>query len=229
MTGPRQTVAEMRSVRKEFPGPVRPLRLFDDVNLAIHERDFVVITGPSGSGKSTLLHLLGLLEPVSAGEVLIDGRPTAALRERERCICRSEKLGMVFQRFHLLAGRTALENVRFRFRYLADPPRDPDTPAREALARVGLADLADKPAGLLSGGEMQRVAIARALAWPPRLLLADEPTGNLDAASAGGVMAALREIHARGVTIALVTHNPAWLDTATRHWRLRDAGVEESA
>ena len=223
----RQAVAELRSVRKEFPGVAGPLRVLDDVKATIHEGDFVVITGPSGSGKTTLLHLLALLEPVSAGEVFIDGRPTAALGERERCVCRSEKLGMVFQRFHLLAGRTALENVRFRFRYLADPPRDPDTPAREALARVGLAALADKPAGLLSGGEMQRVALARALAWPPRLLLADEPTGNLDAASAGDVMAALREMHARGVTLVLVTHNPAWLDTATRHWRLRAGCLEE--
>lgn len=218
MTTSCRPVAALRQVVKEFPTRRGPLRVLDGIDAVIHERDFVVVTGPSGSGKSTLLHVLSLLEPVTSGEVFLADQPTVALDDRARSVLRCRHLAMVFQRFHLLANRSVLDNVVFRFRYMAERPTDLRERAREALRHVGLEGMADKSARNLSGGEMQRVAIARAVVWSPRLLLADEPTGNLDRAAAEGIVRILGEINARGVAIVLVTHNPLWLKAGTCHW-----------
>lgn len=199
---------------------VEPLR---DVSWGLKKGEFAVMTGPSGSGKSTLLYIAGLLLPADAGKVWWGGREVSAAGDRERSALRRDSLGMVFQAFHLLWGRSVLENVLFRFRYLPAGRRDARrerAAAMEALERVGLADKAGRTARALSAGEAQRAAIARAVVLPPLALLADEPTGNLDGASAEKVMGIFRELNREGMSILLVTHNRAWVGEGTVHWEL---------
>jgi len=198
----------LRGVSRIYSAPGRVVEALRATDLDLQAGRLCVIEGPSGSGKTTLLHLAALLDPPSRGEVIFNGRPVesaalaADLRRRE--------IGMIFQRFHLLPHRSALENVAFRFRYLGVSDSEAKCRAEVALNEVGLAYAADRPARLLSGGEMQRVAIARALVVPPRLLLADEPTGNLDADSAALVIALLRGCRDRGIAVLVATHNPQW-------------------
>ena len=196
-----------------------------EVSLELAAGEFVAITGPSGSGKSTLLHVATLLEPPSSGEVWLDGENVAQLSERVRAGRRAEKIGTVFQKFCLLPHRNVLDNVLFRFRYTRHPRTEARKLARAALDLIGLHDRMQHKARLLSGGEMQRVALARAIALPPRLLAADEPTGNLDRATAEGVMNCLRDLNQHGVTILLVTHNEALLRHCSRHLRLEDGRI----
>ncbi|MCX6996336.1 MAG: ABC transporter ATP-binding protein [Kiritimatiellaeota bacterium] len=207
---------------KRFLAPGGAVTALEGVDLEVATGEFVAITGPSGSGKTTLLHVACLLEPPTAGEIEFDGESTARLSERRLAALRGRKIGLVFQKFCLLPHRSVLENVLFRFRYIPHDAQEARRQALAALAAVGLQDRLDHPARLLSGGEMQRVAIARALARPPRLLAADEPTGNLDRAAAGGVMSCLQQLNRSGVTILLVTHNAALLDCAARRLTLRD-------
>ncbi|MCS6771953.1 MAG: ABC transporter ATP-binding protein [Kiritimatiellae bacterium] len=225
---PQIPVLEMRGVWKTYATPAGPRHALHEVNLTIEQGSFVMVTGPSGSGKSTLLHLAGLLDTPTQGVVWFAGRRVSDLPERDLCQMRKARIGMVFQRFCLLTRRTALENVRFRFRYLEVPPSRATRLAEEALARVGLADRASQPVRLMSGGEMQRIAIARAVAQPPDLLIADEPTGNLDRESAERVMDVFRELHASGITILLATHNESLLRHATRRLICRDGRIENS-
>lgn len=220
---------EMRGVWKSYATPRGPLHVLRGMNLAIEPGTFVVITGPSGSGKSTFLNLASLLDTPTEGEVRFGGRVVSTLTETDLCALRKERIGMVFQKFCLLTHRTALENVLFRFRYLDTPARDARRFAEDALARVGLAEQADQPVRLMSGGEMQRVAIARAVARRPDMLVADEPTGNLDRAAAEGVMETFRALNADGITILLVTHNEALLRFASRHLVCRDGRLEDAA
>ena len=215
-------VLQLRGVSKRFPAPGGLVTALDGVDLQVAAGEFVAITGPSGSGKTTLLQVACLLEPPTAGAIEFDGEDAARLSERRLAALRGSKIGLVFQKFCLLPHRSVLENVLFRFRYLPQPAREARRLAVAALEAVGLQDRLAHPARLLSGGEMQRVAIARAIALPPRLLAADEPTGNLDHAAAVGVMACLQQLHRRGVTVLLVTHNAALLDFATRRLVLRD-------
>lgn len=221
-------VLEMRGVWKTYPTPGGPVHALRDVDLMIQPGTFVMVTGPSGSGKSTLLHLAGLLDTPTAGTVRFAGQAVSDMSERDLCALRKESIGMVFQKFCLLTARTALENVRFRFRYLDVAPAEADARARAALERVGLLAQADQPVRLMSGGEMQRVAIARAIAQPPRLLIADEPTGNLDRRSAERVMEIFRSLHADGITILLVTHNESLLRYATHQVTCRDGRLQEA-
>jgi putative ABC transport system ATP-binding protein len=214
----RNAILELRGVAKTFPTAVGPRTVLRDVNLSVFPGDFIVLTGPSGSGKTTLLHIAALLESVSAGEICFDGIPVSGLSEKSRCEVRKKKIGMVFQRFFLLPHRTAIENVAFRFRYLGSNLTSARAQAEELLVSLGMGSVAETKARLLSGGEMHRVALARALVVPPRLLLADEPTGNLDAAAAAHVAGIFREQNRRGVTILLATHNESWLKEGNRHW-----------
>jgi putative ABC transport system ATP-binding protein len=181
-----------------------------------------MITGPSGSGKTTLLNLAALLDRPSSGRLLLEGQDLSAMPEGGLCRLRKTRIGMVFQKFCLLPHRSALANVRFRFRYLESEPAAAEARAREVLAQMGLAGMADRPARLLSAGEMQRVAVARAVVLRPALLLADEPTGNLDASMARVVMECFRELNRQGLTILMVTHNTALLPYGTRRLMCRD-------
>ncbi len=210
MSGP---VAELQGASRVYsrPGGVG-IRALRGASFRVRAGEFVGVMGPSGSGKTTLLNLLALLDRPTAGRVIFEGRDVSALDERERSRIRGERVGMVFQRFHLLPRRSALANVVFRFRYLPSAlAHGEEERAREVLERVGLTDRASHPARLLSAGEMQRVAIARALVVPPALLIADEPTGNLDVDSARAVIELLRAEQRRGLAIVMATHNPEWI------------------
>ena len=212
----------LENVRKTFRAAGGAVEVLRGVSLALGAGEFGVITGPSGSGKTTLLMVAGLLQPADGGEVWFDGRDVSGLSEGERTEIRKHGVGMVFQKFCLLPHRSARDNVEFRFRYLAHDAREARQRSEAALERVGLAGKAHQAARLLSAGEMQRVAIARALALPPRLLLADEPTGNLDPESAARVMALFRELNREGMSILLVTHNAEWVTPGTAHWTMHD-------
>jgi putative ABC transport system ATP-binding protein len=215
-------VLELRAVRKSFAGPGGPVQVLRDASLRIHRGEFVMVAGPSGSGKTTLLNLAGLLDSPTAGDLLFDGIHASQLGETERCRLRCERIGMVFQKFVLLPHRTALENVLFRFRYCGGDSPQRREHASTVMADMGIAELAERRARVLSQGEMQRVAIARAVVHPPALLLADEPTGNLDAAAALSVMDCFRRLHGAGMTILMVTHNSSLLQYASRCVVCRD-------
>ncbi len=222
MADARPERLRLADVRKTFRAPAGAVEVLRGVSLALGAGEFGVITGPSGSGKTTLLMVAGLLQTADAGQVWFDGRDVSGLDERERADVRKRGVGMVFQKFCLLPHRSALDNVEFRFRYLARDARAARESSAAALERVGLAHKARQAARLLSAGEMQRVAIARALALPPQLLLADEPTGNLDPAAAARVMDLFRELNRAGTSILLVTHNPDWVAPGTTHWTMHD-------
>jgi putative ABC transport system ATP-binding protein len=216
----------MCAVHKRFPAPGGAVTALNDVSFTLMPGDFAAVTGPSGSGKSTLLHVATLLEPPTSGAVCLDGENVTVFSERRQASLRGHKIGVVFQRFCLLPHRTVLENVLFRFRYLRYEHAVALRMSCAALERVGLLSRRYHKARLLSGGEMQRTAIARAIAIPPRLLAADEPTGNLDSTAAEGVMECLKELNQQGVTILLVTHNHALLRHCSRHLRMEDGRME---
>ena len=210
----RGAVLRFERVGKRFTGHGLPVIALDDVSFEIGAGRLAVIMGPSGSGKSTLLHLAGALDTPTLGTVQLGNDPVTPDSPPDVLSRLRPRVGMVFQRFHLLPHRTARQNVMFRFRYLDVSAAEAAERTDAALESVGLGPVARTPARLLSGGEMQRVAIARALAYPPLLLLADEPTGNLDAGSAAGILKLFRDARDRGIAVLVATHNPEWLDIA---------------
>jgi putative ABC transport system ATP-binding protein len=220
-------VLRFEAVGKSFGPRAARVHVLADIDLSVESGEFLMVTGPSGSGKSTFLHLSALLDTPTAGRVELLGEDMSRASEDLLCRARAERLGIVFQRYALLGRRSALENVLFRFRYTHHPSREARELAHEALNRVHLAHVADRPARLLSGGEMQRVAIARAIAARPALLVADEPTGNLDGANADGIMQVFGELNDAGLTIVMVTHNPKLLSYATRHLALDDGAFRK--
>jgi putative ABC transport system ATP-binding protein len=221
-----QPLIELRAVTRQFAGPpvVEALR---EVNLYVASGDYLAVTGPSGSGKSTLLNVIGLLDRPSTGQYLFDGVDLTDLGEDARTALRGHRIGFVFQDFHLLPYRTALENVALAQLYLTVGRRQRLRTAHEMLHRVGLGSRAAALPTTLSGGERQRVAIARALASAPTLLLCDEPTGNLDSDSAGQVLALLDGLSVEGVTILVITHDRDTANRARREIRIRDGRLTE--
>ncbi len=218
------TFIRLEQAALTYPGPP-PVPALLPTNLTVGRGEYVSIVGPSGSGKSTLLNVLGLLDRPTEGKFFLDGVDTGALSERERTALRGHRIGFVFQAFHLLPRRTAMENVALAQLYRATPARQRREQAREALERVGLGHRLNAEPARLSGGERQRVAIARALAAQPGLLLCDEPTGNLDSANAATVMQLLAELWHDGMTILVITHDPTVADQAPRRIVISDGVV----
>ncbi|HEY3062670.1 MAG TPA: ABC transporter ATP-binding protein [Chloroflexota bacterium] len=198
-----------------------------DVDLRIDEGDFVSVVGPSGSGKSTLLQIVGLLDSPTLGTVELDGRDVSRLNDAARTHLRLVAIGFVFQRFHLLTGLTAIENVALPMEAAGQSPTERYTRAAALLTEVGLGDRLEHRPSQLSGGQRQRVAIARAVANHPRLILADEPTGELHSEDTATILELLHGFHARGHTIVIVTHDMEVAAAARRRIEIRDGRVRE--
>jgi putative ABC transport system ATP-binding protein len=221
-----QLIVDARHVSRVFAMPAGPVTAVRDVTLQIHGGDHIAVRGPSGCGKSTLLHMLGCVEPQTSGSLLFDGQDVSQLSDARRSLLRLKQIGFVFQRFFLLPMLTARENVELPMSEAGVPKPARQKRVVELLEYVGLAARADHRPSQLSGGEMQRVAIARALANGPRLLLADEPTGELDEATGAQIASLLDRVNQAGTALVIVTHDPALADRAGRVLMMRDGQIE---
>ncbi|RKE20279.1 ABC transporter ATP-binding protein [Streptomyces sp. TLI_171] len=225
-------VLEFENVGLTYPGPP-PVRALHSCDLVVEHGDYLTVVGPSGSGKSSFLNLAGLLDRPTEGRYLLDGLDTATLSDGERTALRGRRIGFVFQSFHLLPHRSATENVALALLYAGlggrrEAARRRDL-AREALDRVGLGHRLDSLPNRLSGGERQRVAIARALVGEPSLLLCDEPTGNLDSATADSVLTLIEQLNGSGMAVVLITHDQQVAARASRTVAIRDGVLTEAA
>jgi putative ABC transport system ATP-binding protein len=226
MPAPFIHIAELR---KTYTMGHVAVHALDGVDMDIPEQTFLVIMGPSGSGKSTLLHLLGGLDRATSGRIQVEGQSLEALDENALAVFRRRTVGFIFQSFNLISSMTALENVAFPMQFARIPRSQRKKRAMQLLEEVGLADRAAHRPGELSGGQQQRVAIARALVNDPRLILADEPTGNLDTASGAGIMQVLAGLHQSGRNVVVVTHDSRMEKIATNVVHLLDGRIEHNS
>jgi putative ABC transport system ATP-binding protein len=224
---PHRPLLELAKIAKTFHTDDVETRALSNVELSIGRGEFVSISGPSGSGKSTLLAILGLLDVPSEGEYRIDGQDTAKLDPVRRAAMRNKSIGFIFQAFNLIGDLSVEENVELPLTYRGLPTAERKKRVAEALDRVRMSHRARHYPAQLSGGQQQRVAVARAVAGDPLILLADEPTGNLDSKNGDAVMELLEQLHGKGATICMVTHNPDYARKATRVVHLFDGRVVE--
>jgi putative ABC transport system ATP-binding protein len=222
-----QPLIQLDDVKKVFHAEEVETHAVVDVHLRIGRGEYVCIEGPSGSGKTTLLSLVGLLDSPTSGSYKLDGKQVADLSPRERARVRNAQIGFIFQSFNLIGDLDVWENVELPLTYRDLPAAERKQRVDAALERVGMAHRARHLPGQLSGGQQQRVAVARAVAGGPLLLLADEPTGNLDSKNGDLVMGLLRDLHAAGTTIVMVTHNPEYVKQAARTIHLFDGRIVE--
>ena len=226
-----EALIRLQGIKKVFLTDEVETHALSEVHLEIKQGEYVAISGPSGCGKTTLLSILGLLDTASGGEYLLDGREVAGLDAAERARVRNRQIGFIFQAFNLIGDLTVYENVELPLTYRGMNAADRKTRVQNALERVGMSHRAKHYPAQLSGGQQQRVAVARAVAGDPAILLADEPTGNLDSKNSEAVMDLLRELHSGGATICMVTHDPRYARHASRMIDLFDGRVvdEQSA
>ncbi len=217
---------EAKNLTKRYEMGSHPVFALKNVDIDVKRGEFIAVTGPSGSGKSTFLNIIGCLDRPTEGRYFLNGIDTSTLNPDSLSRLRNSNIGFIFQGFNLLARLTALENVQLPLVYRGVPKRQRHEIAMEALSNVGLADRCDHLPSQLSGGQQQRVAIARAISGSPPLLLADEPTGNLDSKSGETVLSLIREIHDKGATILLITHDPAVALVANRQVIIRDGVLQ---
>ena len=220
---------ELSHITKEYHMGDNVVHALQDVSLTVQDHEFVAIVGPSGSGKSTLMNILGCLDVADCGTYYMDGQDVFAMNEKQLSRLRNEKIGFVFQQFNLLQKLTALDNVELPLVYQGVPQKERRERAQQALADVGLLERMHHRPNELSGGQQQRVAIARALVTHPSLILADEPTGNLDSRSGGEVMQMLDRLNAQGHTIVLIPHDAQVAQRARRSVRIADGHLFEGA
>jgi len=220
-------VIELEGISRVYHVGGRPVHALHDIDLTIPAGEYVSVMGPSGSGKSTLLNLLGCLDRPTSGAYRLDGRDVAGLDELELSLVRRHKIGFVFQSFHLVPRLSAAQNVELPMIFAGVERHERTKRVETALDAVGLSERAGHRPDQLSGGELQRVAIARSVVMSPKVLLADEPTGNLDSTSGKEVITLLERMNAAGLTLVVVTHNPEIGEQARRRIRLSDGGVEE--
>jgi putative ABC transport system ATP-binding protein len=221
------TLIQMQNLSKVFTSDEVETHALDGVHLKIERGEFVSIAGPSGCGKSTLLAILGLLDSPSEGRYVLKGTPVERLDRSERARIRNREIGFIFQAFNLIGDLTVFENVELPLTYRHVPGTERKRMVREALEKVGMAHRQKHYPSQLSGGQQQRVAVARALVGEPSILLADEPTGNLDSANGEAVIEILRNLHRNGATICMVTHDPRYSQYADRTVRIFDGRVVE--
>jgi len=226
-TAAGQRLLHLEGVTKVFLADEVETHALSNVHMTVHSGEWVAIVGPSGSGKTTLLAILGLLDTPTSGSYLLDGRPVSGLSASQRAWVRNRQIGFIFQSFNLIGDLTVFENVELPLTYRGMPAAERRRRVESALERVGMAHRRKHLPGQLSGGQQQRVAVARAVAGDPLLLLADEPTGNLDSKNGQAVMELLRELHAGGATLCMVTHDLGHAKLATRTVSLFDGRVVE--
>ena len=225
----RHVTIRLTGIRKVYKIGGEELAALDGIDLDIHQGEFAALMGPSGSGKSTLMNILGCLDRPSTGSYLLDGEEVAGLSDDKLAITRNKKIGFVFQNFNLLSRISALDNVALPLVYAGVSKKDRLERAMQCLQAVGLADRADHQPNELSGGQRQRVAIARALVNDPHIIMADEPTGNLDTKSTKDIMGIFEAMHEIGRTIILVTHEPEIAACASRQLLVRDGKITRDA
>jgi putative ABC transport system ATP-binding protein len=218
---------DLRNVCRYFQMGDQEVRALDDVSLRLESGEYISIMGPSGSGKSTMLNVVGLLDRPTSGAYLLDGRETTSLTDDEQALMRARKIGFIFQSFHLVPRLNAFENVELPLVLAGVAPAERRVRVQELLDSLSLGNRAHHRRNELSGGQRQRVAIARAMVMRPNMLLADEPTGNLDHTSGAEVLAAIEGLNASGITLIVVTHDAEVGDRARRHVRMRDGKIVE--
>ncbi len=219
-------IIDIKGITRDFPLGDETIHVLKGIDLVINKGEYVALMGPSGSGKSTLMNILGCLDTPTGGSYVLNGKHVSEMHDDELAEIRNKEIGFVFQTFNLMPRTTALDNVALPMVYAGYSKSDRDKRATEVLTQVGLEDRMDHKPNQLSGGQRQRVAVARALVNKPAMILADEPTGNLDSKTSVEIMALFDEIHANGNTVVLVTHEEDIAEHAHRIIRLRDGIIE---